>query len=101
MNEYSTSWGYTRLCAILNEKYIRNDDSSIHFLATSIYASGVNLYGKMESIVILLSMIVDQSRRRDTVQVAVLPYPVSLVMVEDYVQKCYILVKSNKILQKD
>ena len=100
MNEYSTSWGYTRLCAILNEKYIRNDDSSIHFLATSIYASGVNLYGKMESIVILLSMIVDQSRRRDTVQVAVLPYPVSLVMVEDYVQKCYILVKSNKNYRK-
>ena len=94
--EDNASWGYLKLCSVLNERFTSNKKSSIQIFATLIYASGVNCYGKMESIVILLPMIVDQNYQREQCKVLALPYTVSLVMVDDYKLYCYLLVKPNE-----
>ena len=94
------SWEYLKLCSVLNERFTSNDENSIHILATLAYASSVNWYGKMESIMILLSMIVDQNCQRERFKVPALSYLVSLVMMDDYKQNYYLLVKPNKNYRK-
>lgn len=98
-------WRYTKLYFILSGKFSCIDDSTMHKLAATIFGMSKTWYGKIESSVIFLSIIVGQNHTKKRVTKCsllypALPYPMTLLMEDDFEQRCYQLVKTNNFFRR-